>query len=184
MARNINKTAPSPGQPLNGQGVLRIPRLKIVKSKLRICTWDVITLFQAGKLDNLVQEMKRMNIYIRGISEHRWPGYGSCRQENGTLYYAGSDNNDQNHRGGVGIFVSSGYPKYIKNFVPISNRICLLQMVCKPFNINLIQVYAPTAEKRYEMEVEKFYELIDSTIKTLERDNITIALGDFNAKID
>ena len=35
----------------------------------KIGTWNVHTLLQAGKLDNLKQEMKRMEIYILGESE-------------------------------------------------------------------------------------------------------------------
>lgn len=55
-------------------------------------------------------------------------------------------------------------------------------MICKPFNINPIQVYASTSEKKYDMKVENLYDLIDFTMKTLETDSVII-LKDFNAKI-
>ena len=39
-------------------------RLKTRKRILRMATWNVRTLYQSGKLDNLLQEMKNMNVDI------------------------------------------------------------------------------------------------------------------------
>lgn len=65
-------TALSPGHPLNGERVLRIPRsssdvLKIHKEK-RIGTWNVQSMYQPGKAANIVKEMKRLQIDIRSRS--------------------------------------------------------------------------------------------------------------------
>ena len=38
---------------------------------LRVATWNVRTMFQAGKLDNVIQEMDNMNFYILGLCETR-----------------------------------------------------------------------------------------------------------------
>ena len=46
-------------------------RLKARKRILRIATWNVRTLYQPRKFDNLLQEIKNMNIDILGISEVR-----------------------------------------------------------------------------------------------------------------
>lgn len=183
MARKPDTTAPSPGQPLDGQGVRRISRLKIARSKLRIGTWNVRSLYAAGKFENLVQEINRMKLQITGVSELRWPGSGACKHENGTLYYSGGDEGEPGHRNGVGIFVTAELAKYVINFVPINDRIILLQLGASPFNINVLQIYAPTAEKRYDDEVESLYSQLDIIMKTLKNNEITYVLGDFNAKI-
>jgi len=39
----------------------------------KIATWNVQTLLQCGKLDNIKIEMAGMNIDILGISKVRWP---------------------------------------------------------------------------------------------------------------
>ena len=39
------------------------------KNKLRMATWNVRSLKQNGKLENVMQEMERMEVDIMGISE-------------------------------------------------------------------------------------------------------------------
>lgn len=182
MERKQNM-APSPGQPFNGQGVRRISRLNMVKSKMRIATWNVRSLYAAGKLDNLIKETKRLKVDIMGISELRWPDSGICRNEHGTLYYSGSDPQDRDHRNGVGIFVSAAHCGAVISHTPITDRIMLLQLQGQPFKLNIIQLYAPTAEKRYDNEVENLYSLLDTVLEKLNKDDITLIIGDFNSKI-
>ena len=45
-----------------------------------IACWNVRTLYQKGKLDNVVQEMDRMKINNLGIAETRWQGTNSIKQ--------------------------------------------------------------------------------------------------------
>ncbi|CAG9840329.1 unnamed protein product [Diabrotica balteata] len=55
MASQNQYMAPSARQAFNRQGVLRIPG-----RKLKIATWNVKTLYRAGKLANAENEMRRM----------------------------------------------------------------------------------------------------------------------------
>ena len=43
----------------------------IYNTVMRIGTWNVRTMYQKGKLDNTIQEMKEMKLDILGISEMR-----------------------------------------------------------------------------------------------------------------
>ena len=55
----------------------------------------------------------------------------------------------------------------------------------KPFNITVIQVYAPTTNAK-EAEVERFYEDLQDLLElTLKKDVLFIlhAIGDWNAKV-
>lgn len=55
-------------------------------------------------------------------------------------------------------------------------------MNASPTNINLIQIYAPTADKQDE-EAEELYGQIQEVLRSLKPHEITIILGDFNAKV-
>ncbi|XP_030765261.1 craniofacial development protein 2-like [Sitophilus oryzae] len=180
MSGNLNNTALSPGQMFNHQRVLRIPRLDMRKTKLRFGTWNTRTLLAAGKLDNAVKEMLRLNVDILGISETRWTDSGVCVRNGTTFYYSG--NSDPNHRNGVGFIVRNNIKKSVRNVVGFSGRIILLQMNASPTNINLIQIYAPTADKQDE-EAEELYGQIQEVLRSLKPHEITIILGDFNAKV-
>ena len=68
-------------------------------NKFKIATWNVRTLFQAGKLENVKMEMERMKINILGMSEVRWTGAGKINSDKYTIIYSGSEK----HERGVGI---------------------------------------------------------------------------------
>ena len=45
----------------------------------RIATWNVNTLHQAGKLDNLIREVEKMR--LGGPVSHRWTGSGQIASD-------------------------------------------------------------------------------------------------------
>ena len=52
----------------------------------------------------------------------------------------------------------------------------------KPFNIKVIQVYAPTSNAE-ETEVERFYEYLQDLSELTSRKDILFIRGDWNAKV-
>ena len=52
----------------------------------------------------------------------------------------------------------------------------------KPFNITVIQVYAPTSNAE-EAEVEQFYEDIQDLLERTPKKDILFIIGDWNAKV-
>ena len=56
-----------------------------------------------GKLEVVIQEMARMNIYILGISELKWTGMGEFNSDDHYVYYCGQDSLRRN---GVAIIVN------------------------------------------------------------------------------
>ena len=53
----------------------------------------------------------------------------------------------------------------------------------KPFNITVIQVYAPTTEETEEPEVEQFYEDLQDLLGLKPKKDVLFILGDWNAKV-
>ena len=52
----------------------------------------------------------------------------------------------------------------------------------KPFNITVIQVYAPTSNPE-EAEVERFYEDLQDLLKLTPKKDIAFIIGDWDAKV-
>ena len=107
-----------------------------------------------GKLEVVKQEMARVNVNILGIGELRWTGMGEFNSGDHFIYYCGQESLRRN---GVAIMVN----KRIRNAVLGCNlrndRMISVRFQGKPFNITVIQVYAPTSNAE-EAEVERFYE--------------------------
>ena len=52
----------------------------------------------------------------------------------------------------------------------------------KPFNITVIQVYAPNNNAK-ETEVEQFYEDLQDLLELLPKKDVLFIIGDWNAKV-
>ena len=52
----------------------------------------------------------------------------------------------------------------------------------KPFNITVIQVYAPTSNAE-EAEVERFYEDLQDLLELTSEKDVLFVIGDWNAKV-
>ena len=122
--------------------------------------------------------MQNMNLDILGIAETHWTEEGKITHEKHTMIYSGGEN----HRNGVGIVMKNSVAKSMIGFWTISERVIMMKLKAKPFNINVIQVYAPTQDHDDE-EIEKFYREIHNGIKYVKSDEIMCILGDLNAKV-
>ena len=60
------------------------------------------------------------------------------------------------------------------------NDLCSFQG--KPFNITVIQVYAPTSNAK-ETEVEWFYEDLQDLLELTPKKDVLFMIGDWNAKV-
>ena len=52
----------------------------------------------------------------------------------------------------------------------------------KPFNITVIQVYAPTSNAE-EADVERFYEDLQDILELTPKKDVLFIIGDWNAKV-
>ena len=53
----------------------------------------------------------------------------------------------------------------------------------KPFNITVIQVYAPTSNTE-EAELEQFYEDLQDLLELTPQEDVLFIIGDWNAKVE
>ena len=52
----------------------------------------------------------------------------------------------------------------------------------KPFNITVIQVYAPNTNAK-EAKVEQFYEVLQDLLELTPKKDVLFIIGDWNAKV-
>ena len=130
------------------------------RSKVRCCkeqyctgTWNVRSMNQ-GKLEVVKQEMARVNINILEISKLKWTGMGEFNSDNHYIHYCG---NESLRRSGVDIIVNKRVQNAVLGCNLKNDRMISVHFQGKPFNITVIQVYAPTSNAE-EAEVEWFYE--------------------------
>ena len=63
-----------------------------------------------------------------------------------------------------------------------NNRIISICFQGKPFNITVIQIYAPTSNAE-EAEVELFYEDLQDLLELTPKIDVLFIIGDWNAKV-
>ena len=107
-----------------------------------------------GKLEVVKQEMARVNVNILGISELKWTGMGEFNSDDHYTYYCGQESLRRN---GVAIMVNKRVRNAGLGYNLKNDRMTAVHLQGKPFNITVIQVYAP-ASNAEEAEVERFYE--------------------------
>ena len=150
------------------------------KSDICIGTWNVRSLKEKGKLEILVNEISTITWNILGIAEMRWKGIGEETTEDGhKVWYSGEENK---HIYGVGFLVERNTAKSVIECTPVSSRLISIRLACKPLNLTIIQVYAPTRDCNDE-EIEKFYDDLNNLIKKIPKKDLMIIQGDWNAKI-
>ena len=123
------------------------------KEQYYIGTWNVRSMNQ-GKLKGVKQEMARVNVNILGISKLKWASMGEYNSEDHYIYYCGQESLRRNE---VAIMVKERVWNAVLGCSLKNDRMISVRLQGKPFNITVIQVYAPTSYAE-EAEVEWFYE--------------------------
>ncbi|GFS21179.1 craniofacial development protein 2-like [Elysia marginata] len=131
-----------------------------LRQEIRTATWNVRTLLQTGKLDNIKGEMDRLKINILGLSEVRWKGAGKIASSKHEFIYSGGLESER----GVGIVLDQNLRKTVKGYWALSDRVLLVKIAGKPLDLNIIQVYAPTTCSSEE-DIENFYEELETAKK-------------------
>ena len=128
-------------------------KVQCYKEKYCTGTWNVRSMNQ-GKLEVIKQEMARVNVDILEISKLKWTGMGEFKSDDHYIYYCGQESLRRN---GVTIIVNKIVQNEVLECSLKNDRMSSVHFQGKPFNITVIQVYAPTRNAE-EVELEWFYE--------------------------
>jgi len=161
---------------IHGKQTMQRKRMK--NKKFNIATWNVRSMLQAGKMEEIANELKKYNIQITALQEVRW-----IKTKNYTLLCSGLKTSKGQH--GTGFLITGCATQWILGFQPITERMCKLRIKGKFYNMTIISVYIPTEDenKRNAEDVERFCNKVSDVCDKTLRNGALILLGDFNAKI-
>ena len=89
--------------------------------------------------------MARVNIYVLEISELKWMGMGEFNSDDHYIYYCGQESLRRN---GVAMMVNKRIQNAVLACSLKNDRMNSVRFQGKPFNITVIQVYAPTSNAK------------------------------------
>ena len=122
--------------------------------------------------------MARVNVDVLEISELKWTGMGEFNSDDHFIYYCGQESLKRN---GVAIMVNKS-PNAVLGCDLENDRMISVRFQGKPFNITVIQVYAPTSMAE-EAEVERFYEDLQDLLELTSKKDVLFIIGDWNTKV-
>ena len=118
--------------------------------------------------------MVRGNIDILGISERKWTGMGKFNSDDHYIYY---DGQESLRRNGVALIVNKRIQNAILGCNLKNYRMISVHFQGKPFNITVIQVYAPTSN------AEEAEGLCEDLLELTTKKDVFFIIGDWNAKV-
>ena len=87
--------------------------------------------------------MARVNIDILGVSELKWMGMDGFNSDDHYIYYCGQESLRRN---GAALIINKRVPNVVLGCNLKNDRMISVHFQGKPFNITVIQVYAPTTD--------------------------------------
>ena len=158
-------------------------RLLTPRTTTKLGTWNVRTMFEAGRAQQIANEMSRFKTSLLGISETRWIKSGRFPLASGqTILFSGHEDDHGRHTHRVGFMLSAETTKPLMEWELINARLIAARFYGTPTNISIIQGYAPTNDAEPEGKAE-FYDILQSTIDTIPKRDLVIIMGDFDGKI-
>jgi len=151
------------------------------KQKIRVGSWNVRTMYQTGKLAQVVKEMDNYNLDILAVSESRWTGQGKKTLNTGhTIIYSGR--NDNQHTEGVAIIMKKGLDNTLLEWKPVGERLMKVRFNSKYTELTIVACYAPT-EQADDEEKDIFYDQLQKLIQEVPAHDMLIVIGDMNARV-
>ena len=105
---------------------------------------------------------------------------GKFNSDDHYIYYCGQESLRRN---GVAIMVNKRVRNAILGCSLKNDRMISVRLQGKPFNITVIQVYAPTSNAE-ETEVQWLYADLQDLLELTPKKDVLFILGDWNAKVE
>ena len=151
--------------------------------QLSLATYNVRTLQQTGKFDQLTRQAVTLPTDIIAVQEHRMItslDIDTIKSDDGEFTFIFATATKQKV-GGVGILIRKRHSSSYLTSEKVSDRIIKAYFAGNPM-VTIIAAYAPTETATVD-DKEDFYSDLLKAIESEPPHNVIIVLGDFNARI-
>ena len=177
---------PSPRQPLNAQGVLRISGLQLPAEKVakrlgvRFGSWNVGSISDRGT--EACEELRKRKVDVCCLQEVRWRSEGArfigVKGRRYKLWWCGNDDKTAS----VGILVNEELCENVVEVRRRCDRVTAIGLVFGEEMVRVICAYAPQSGKP-DSEKERFYEEMAREWSMANANEMVLGLGDFNGHV-
>ena len=176
MTANKKQMAPSPRQPLSGQGVRRISGL----GGMKFGSWNVGSI--CGRGTEVCEELRKRNVDVCCIQEVRWRGEGArfmgVKERRYKFWWSGNDA----RVGGVGILAKEELCSNVVEVRRRSDRVMSMVMMIGKEIMRVICAYGPQCG-RSVAEKQRFYDELACEWDLKSNNEMVMGLGDFNGHV-
>ncbi|VDP54454.1 unnamed protein product [Schistosoma curassoni] len=140
---------------------------------------------KTGKTSQIATEMRRYNLAVLEIKETHWTPAGQKKlNTREMLLYSGHEQENASHTKGVALMPSKQARNAFVEWKSHGSRIIKASFETKKGGIkmNVVQCSAPTNDSNDDIQ-DQFYERLQSIIERCPRNDLTILMGDLNAKV-
>jgi exonuclease III len=155
-------------------------RKKTMMKDITMATWNVRSMMQPRKMQEIANEMERNKIDILALQEMCWQGQGRIHKQKYTVLYSGPEY--RTGQLGTGFMITSSMRNSLPEFEAVNDRMCRIRIKGRYRNTAIISTHAPTEEKD-EYEKEELYDRLEEICNNVQKYDTIIIMGDFNVKI-
>ena len=119
------------------------------------------------------QEMIRINVSILEIRELEWMWISVFNSDDHYIYFCGQESQ---RRKRVALTINERVWNIVLGSNLRNDRMISVHFQGKPFNVRVIQVYAPTTDAE-EAEVDQFYEDLEDLLELIPKKMFCSSLG-------